>query len=295
MKYRIKHVTEYIYADRVSHCYNLGHLIPRTSRRQTCLSARIHVSPNTSYSAKREDYFGNTAYHFEIQRPHKKLVITATSEVMTEVQASGTSLDLGASFAEAKQLLATSREPEVLAAREFLLNSSMVSMIPTLRDYAASSFSEDRPLLSSVKELTERIFNEFTYCPESTTIATPLEEVLEKRRGVCQDFAHLQIACLRALGIPAKYVSGYLETLPPPGKEKLVGADASHAWISVFSPSEGWFEFDPTNNCLAGEQHVITAWGRDYFDVTPLRGVIYGGGESPALNISVDVARLGVS
>ena len=115
MKYRIKHVTEYIYADRVSHCYNLGHLIPRTSRRQTCLSARIHVSPNTSYSAKREDYFGNTAYHFEIQRPHKKLVITATSEVMTEVQASGTSLDLGASFAEAKQLLATSREPEVLA------------------------------------------------------------------------------------------------------------------------------------------------------------------------------------
>ncbi len=292
MKYRIKHITEYIYAARVSHCYNMAHLIPRTTRRQKCLSAQINVSPNTSYSSKREDYFGNTAYHFEIQRPHKKLIITASSDVTTDVQSSGIDLDLGISYTAAKQIIATSRAPEALAAREFMLDSTMVSAIPALRDYAASSFESERPLLSSVKELTERIYTDFTYCPESTTIATPLEEVLEKKRGVCQDFAHLQIACLRALGIPAKYVSGYLETLPPPGKEKLVGADASHAWVSVYSPSEGWFEFDPTNNCLAGEQHIITAWGRDYFDVTPLRGVIYGGGERPLLNISVDVARL---
>ena len=292
MKYRVKHITEYLYADRVSHCYNMAHLIPRTTRRQSCISARVQVSPSTAYSSKREDYFGNTAFHFEIQRPHKKLVITATSEVSTEIQASGTDLDLGISYSAAKQIIASSKVPEVLAAREFALDSSMVSVIPTLRDYAASSFDDDRPLLSSVKELTERIYSDFTYCPESTTIATPLEEVLQNKRGVCQDFAHLQISCLRAMGVPAKYVSGYLETLPPPGKEKLVGADASHAWVSVYSPSEGWFEFDPTNNCLAGEQHIITAWGRDYFDVTPLRGVIYGGGESPRLNISVDVARL---
>ena len=141
-------------------------------------------------------------------------------------------------------------------------------------------------------ELTQRIYREFEYSPQSTTVATPLMEVLEKRKGVCQDFAHLQIACLRALGIPAKYMSGYLETLPPPGEEKLVGADASHAWVSVYSPTEGWFEFDPTNDCLATEQHIITAWGRDFFDVTPLKGVIFGGGENPVLNVSVDVARV---
>nr|WP_255568204.1 transglutaminase family protein [Aestuariicella albida] len=168
----------------------------------------------------------------------------------------------------------------------------MIKPSDELRDFAAPSFEKDRPLLSAVMDLTSRIFREFTYSPQSTTIATPLEEVLKTRKGVCQDFAHLQIACLRALGFPAKYVSGYLETLPPPGKEKLVGADASHAWISVYSPSEGWFEFDPTNDCLVSEQHIITAWGRDFYDVTPLKGVIFGGGKSPALNVSVDVARL---
>jgi transglutaminase-like putative cysteine protease len=141
-------------------------------------------------------------------------------------------------------------------------------------------------------DLTKRIFEEFTYSPEATTIATPLSDVLSQKQGVCQDFAHLQIACLRAMGFPAKYVSGYLETLPAPGQEKLVGADATHAWISVYTPDEGWVEFDPTNNCLAGELHVVTAFGRDYFDVTPLRGVIYGGGDNPILSVSVDVARL---
>ena len=292
MKYRIKHITEYLYGGRVSHCYNMAHLIPRSSLRQTRLHATIKVSPDTGYSSRREDYFGNVAYHFEIQRPHKELIITSIAEVETGAQHSDFSLELGLSCAQARELLKSSKNAEVLFSREFMLDSLMVKALPALRDYARTSFQEDKPLLACVRDLTERIYTDFTYCPESTTVATPLEEVLATKRGVCQDFAHLQIACIRAMGFPAKYVSGYIETLPPPGQEKLVGTDASHAWISVYSPSEGWFEFDPTNNCLAGEQHILTAWGRDYFDVTPLRGVIFGGGENPALNISVDVARI---
>ncbi len=292
MKYRIRHITEYLYADTVSHCYNLAHLTPRNSLRQKCVWNDIRIDPPTSIRAKHEDYFGNIAYHFEIQQPHKKLVITSTSEVETGPQNSAPHLDIGITCADALQLLETDRTPDLLLAREFLYDSPMIKPSQALREYAEPSFHNERSLLSAVMELTQRIYSDFTYCQESTTVATPLHEVLENRRGVCQDFAHLQIACLRAMGFPAKYVSGYIETLPAPGKVKLVGSDASHAWISVYSPTEGWVEFDPTNNCVAAEQHIITAWGRDYFDVTPLRGIIFGGGEKPVLNISVDVARI---
>ena len=292
MKYRIQHITEYLYASPVSHCYNLAHLVPRTTLRQTCLQSAIQVQPYTAASAQRQDYFGNQSYHFEIQRPHKKLVIEATSIVITEPQHTSPELDFGTSCSDVLRMLAVAKDPDTLFAREFLLDSPMIQASQALRDYAAPSFSPERPLLSAVMELTQRIFREFSYCPEATTVATPLAEVLANKKGVCQDFAHLQIGCLRALGYPAKYISGYIETLPPPGQQKLVGADASHAWISVYSPREGWIEFDPTNNCIAGEQHIITAWGRDYFDVTPLRGVIFGGGKAPVMNVSVDVARL---
>lgn len=292
MRYRVKHITEYLYSGRVSHCYNLAHMIPRTTLRQKRLKNDMKVSPVAAHSTTREDYFGNVAYHFEIQRPHNKLVITATSEVETGPQRTSLNLDFGTTCAQARDLLDKPNQADSLLAKEFLIDSSMIKPNDELRDFAAPSFEDDRPLLSAVMDLTRRIYREFSYSPQSTTIATPLEEVLKTRKGVCQDFAHLQIACLRSLGFPAKYVSGYLETLPPPGKEKLVGADASHAWISVYSPSEGWFEFDPTNDCLVSEQHIITAWGRDFYDVTPLKGVIFGGGKSPALNVSVDVARI---
>ncbi len=292
MQYRIKHITEYEYSARVTHCYNLAHLIPRNSLRQQRIKSRVNVSPSVASTSRREDYFGNLAYHFEIQRPHTKLVITATSEVNTDQQVSTPELDFGVTCAEALLHLMQSSQAELLFAKEFILDSPMIQVTEELKDYAKESFDFDKPLLSCVMDLTTRIYKDFTYCPESTTIATPLADVLANRRGVCQDFAHLQIACLRAMGFPSKYVSGYIETLPAPGKEKLVGTDASHAWISVYSPNEGWFEFDPTNNCLAGEQHIITAWGRDYYDVTPLKGVIYGGGKKPLLKVSVDVARM---
>jgi transglutaminase-like putative cysteine protease len=167
----------------------------------------------------------------------------------------------------------------------------MIKTSKELADYARPSFSLSRQLYTCVEELTRRIFQDFTYTPGFTNIATPLSEVLAHKKGVCQDFAHLQVGCLRAMGIPAKYVSGYMETLPPLGQKRLVGADATHAWIAYYSPQEGWIEFDPTNNVRAGIQHIVTAEGRDYYDVTPLKGVIFGGGKSPILEVSVDVAR----
>lgn len=292
MIYRITHTTEYLYSDRVSHCYNMGHMIPRSTLRQKCLQHHVRLDPIAAYTSEYTDYFGNHVFHFEIQRPHTTLRISSSSRVDTSPQHAALNLDFGTTCAEARNQLQHTGKPDNLLAREFLLESPMVPFSQTLRDYAKPFFDDDRPLLSAVMALTSAIHRDFTYCPESTTVATPLSEVIKNRRGVCQDFAHLQIACLRALGFPAKYVSGYLETMPPPGEEKLVGVDASHAWVSVFSPNEGWFEFDPTNDCITSEQHIITAWGRDYLDVTPLRGVIFGGGETPILNVSVDVARL---
>ncbi|MBV1870039.1 MAG: transglutaminase family protein [Gammaproteobacteria bacterium] len=292
MRYKIQHITKYSYQQRVSHCYNLACMSPRNTPRQRCLNSTITLNPTSASSSKRTDYFGNESFHFEIQRAHKQLTINIVSTVETDPQLTVQGLDFGTSCKEVKDQIEGSSNKEILLAREFLLDSPMIKNTGFLKDYAAPSFSDDTPLLASVRSLTNRIFNDFTYCPEATTIATPLTEVFETKKGVCQDFAHLLIACLRVMGFPAKYVSGYIETISPPGVERLIGADATHAWISVFSPAEGWVEFDPTNDTIATEQHIITAWGRDYFDVTPLKGVVFGGGEDPNLSVSVDVKRI---
>lgn len=292
MRYRIRHITEYKYADRVSYCYNLAHMTPRSSGRQTCHSSRVEASPIAVSGNLREDYFGNSAFHFEIQKPHRELVITALSEVETRPQTGDISLDMGLTCAEVLRQMHNPASGDVLLAREYQLDSAMIKAAPELKAFAEDLFEPDRPLLNAVAALTERIYKEFEYSPLATTIATPISEVMANRKGVCQDFAHVQIGCLRSLGFAAKYVSGYLETIPPEGQEKLVGADATHAWLSVYSPEEGWFEFDPTNNTMAGEQHIITAWGRDFYDVTPLRGVIFGGGSDPVMGVSVDVSRI---
>ena len=249
------------------------------------------VSPQETHSNKRTDYFGNQSYHFEIQTPHIELSITAESEIEIKDTELDLNLDFGMSYADALKYLDEASTMDVLQAREFCLDSPMISANEALAEYARPSFALSRPLYSCVAELTSRIYQDFAYTPGFTTIATPLSEVLEHRKGVCQDFAHLQVGCLRSMGIPAKYVSGYMETLPPPGQEKLVGADATHAWIAYFSPEEGWIEFDPTNDVRAGNQHIVAAEGRDYYDVTPLKGIIFGGGKSPVLEVSVDVSR----
>lgn len=292
MRFKIQHTTKYKYASRVTHCYNLANLVPKNTARQTCLSNRIIVSPKAVHSNKRTDYFGNQSYHFEIQTAHKELSITAESEVDIKETDQHLSLDFGMTYSEAQNFFESASSLDVIKAREFCLDSPMIRATEALAEYARPSFSAARSLHSCVAELTSRIYNDFTYTPGFTNIATPLSEVLSHRKGVCQDFAHLQVGCLRALGIPAKYVSGYMETLPPPGQEKLVGADATHAWVAYFSPEEGWIEVDPTNDVRAGNQHIVTAEGRDYYDVTPLKGVIFGGGKSPILSVSVDVARL---
>jgi transglutaminase-like putative cysteine protease len=291
MRYQVKHTTLYKYADRVSHCYNLANLIPRNTARQTCLKNRMIVSPKETHANKRTDYFGNQSYHFEIQTSHTELSITAESEIEIKETCLDLNLEFGISYADTLIYLGKAASMDVIQAREFCLDSPMVKASEALTDYARPSFSPSRPLYSCVAELTSRIFQDFTYTPGFTTIATPLSEVLVHKKGVCQDFAHLQVGCLRAMGIPAKYVSGYMETLPPPGQEKLVGADATHAWIAYFSPDEGWIEFDPTNDVRAGNRHIVTAEGRDYYDVTPLKGVIFGGGKSPILEVSVDVRK----
>lgn len=293
MKYRITHITEYHYHESVSHCYNVAHMLPRTTNRQQCQKTDVIISPSTINKAKRKDYFGNWSYLFEVQKNHKKLSIKVTSEIDVNRQNVQDNFDFGLTAEEAVKQLQRSTKVDDILAREFALDSPFIQVSDEIKAYALPSFESGRSLLSSVKDLTARIYKDFTYSPESTTISTPLDEVLATRKGVCQDFAHLQIACLRAMGLPAKYVSGYIETLPPPGQEKLVGTDASHAWLSVYSPVEGWVEFDPTNNTLATDQHIITAWGRDFYDVTPLKGIIYGGGEEPRLHVSVDVARVG--
>tara|TARA_R110001592_G_scaffold175466_1_gene414621 strand:- start:44666 stop:45547 length:882 start_codon:yes stop_codon:yes gene_type:complete len=292
MRFKVVHTTNYKYAARVSHCYNLANLIPKNTNRQKSINSKITVTPQPIHTNKRTDYFGNQSYHFEIQTPHKELMISAESQIEIKETSADLNFDLGMSYGDALNFYKQAISNDVIKAKEFILDSPIIKTNEALADYARPSFILNRPLNSCVSELTKRIFEDFTYTPGFTTIATPLSEVLEHKRGVCQDFAHLEIACLRAMGIPAKYVSGYMETLPPPGQEKLVGADATHAWIAYFSPEEGWVEFDPTNDLRPGSQHIVTAEGRDYFDVTPIKGVIFGGGKGPILEISVDVARM---
>jgi transglutaminase-like putative cysteine protease len=296
MIYRIRHTTHYEYEKPVTLCYNQAYLLPRNTDYQDCIGSTIQVTPVHTVGQRRLDYFGNNAYYFSLEQPHRELIVDVVSEIQIHdekfAREHDRALDLGVTCGRARVALQESRDMELLEAREFTLNSRMVRAASSLQEYASASFGHERPLLSAVRDLTHRIYNDFTYDPESTSIATPLAEVLLKRRGVCQDFAHLAIGCLRSLGFPARYVSGYLETLPPAGQEKLVGSDASHAWFAVYSPGEGWFEFDPTNDNMPAEHHITTAWGRDYGDVSPLKGVFFDGGQNQKLNVSVDVRRI---
>jgi transglutaminase-like putative cysteine protease len=218
-----------------------------------------------------------------LQEPHKVLRIEAISDVEVREAAAPTSDPNAPSWESIAQLLSwcggTGRAPDpvLLAVREYTFDSPQLKAGPELADYAKPSFPPGRPLLAAVTELTERIYKEFTFDSRATTVGTPVLEVLRNRRGVCQDFAHLEIGCLRSLGLAARYVSGYVLTRPPPGQKRLIGSDASHAWVSVFFPGTGWVDFDPTNNVLPSTEHVTLGWARDYDDVSPVKGVIIGG------------------
>lgn len=293
MRYRVRHITEYKYGAPVTLCYNMAHLLPRSTEHQRCSSRRIRVTPTPNYSREGVDYYGNATYYFSIQEPHTKLTIDVVS--FFDVQDTGHSQlvsEHSLTCGQARAMFATPETEDVRMAKEFLLDSSQIKTSQKLADYAREVFLDDAPLMAAALSFTQKIFTEFTFDATATNVTTPAEQVLEERRGVCQDFAHLAIACIRSVGLAARYMSGYIETLPPPGQEKMVGADASHAWLAVFVPGLGWVEFDPTNNMIPSEQHIVTGWGRDYADVTPLQGVIFEGGDSQALNVSVDVARI---
>lgn len=288
MRYRVVHRTRYAYSQPVVLAHSEARLQPRATATQVCTAAAVVIEPAPQQRAEHDDAFGNRVLYFALQEPHQALTVTATSEV--EIGAAPLPV-ASPPWEAALQLLAESARPETRLARQFRLDSPGAAVTPEVRAYAAPSFAPGRPLLDAVADLSARIHREFTFDPESTTVATPIGDVLAQRHGVCQDFAHLAIACVRAFGLPARYVSGYLETVPPPGTARLQGADVSHAWFAVHVPDAGWVDFDPTNDLLPTDRHVTTAWGRDYGDVTPLKGVIFGGGPH-SLDVSVDMQRL---
>jgi transglutaminase-like putative cysteine protease len=287
VKFNVVHVTEYFYGEPVPLCHNIAHLRPRETARQTVLSHALQVTPAPLVSSDRIDFFGNQSTWFAIQEPHSHLRITGRSTVEVKAFEPPTGLWWPA-WEEVPRMLTERRDPQLLEARQFTFESPHVELNGELADYARPSFAAGRPLLECVTELTERMHKEFTFDKEMTTIDTPVMEVLRHRHGVCQDFAHLQIGCLRSLGIAARYVSGYLFTQPPAGKPRLVGADASHAWVSVYFPDFGWIDFDPTNGILPSSGHISLGWARDYSDISPVRGVVVGG-RRHSLRVSVDV------
>lgn len=291
MRYQISHTTEYEYQRPVASCHNEIHLIPRNFMCQECYSHQIYIDPPPNDYRERTDFFGNTVASFSIQQPHHRLTVTAQSEVMVAAEKNQLDFYQDVVWESVCERLHTDDKPVNLEARQYLLDSPLVSGSAELAQYAAPSFSKGRYLMEAVHDLMQRIHHDFAYDPNFSTVSTPLQEVLQHRRGVCQDFAHLAIGCLRSQGIPARYVSGYVETLPPPGQARLIGADASHAWFSVYMHEVGWLDFDPTNNQMPMDRHITLAWGRDYSDVTPLKGVIFGGGDHD-VNVSVDVYNL---
>ena len=290
MKFRIEHLTRYLYSYPVSLCHSLAHLKPREQPGQRPWSSQVRTDPWPSVAREHTDFFGNKVNYFSIQQSHSRLEILATSEV--EIRPPPyPNLAASPAWEQVLEQLREGQAEDRVAARLFTLPSAFAPVVPAITEFSRRSFPPGRPVLEAAADLMRRIFHEFEYDPQFTTIATPLEAVLAHRKGVCQDFAHLSLAGLRGLGLAGRYVSGYLETLPPPGQPRLQGADASHAWFSLFVPGIGWVDFDPTNNQLPQGQHITVAVGRDFQDVTPVRGVFYGGG-AHTLEVSVDVLRL---
>lgn len=286
--YRILHQTEYHYSTVVQLSRQMLRLTPRNTRFQSRLAHEIRVEPQPSEWFEREDFFGNALVQFALQSPHERLLVEIASRVQVRARESALTRPSKHSWEQVREWLQQGNGTPFLDPAQYLYASPHVPATPRFAAYARPSFTPGRPLLEAVFDLNHRIYQDFRYDPEATSISTPAETVLRKKRGVCQDFAHLLIACLRALGLAARYVSGYLLTHPAAGKERLVGADASHAWVSVYCPEQGWVDLDPTNDLWVDQEHITVAWGRDFSDVSPLRGVILGG-EEHELEVRVTV------
>jgi transglutaminase-like putative cysteine protease len=289
MDYKITHTTVYTYTETVPICHNEVHLTPREHPRQARLASRLAVRPQPASIDTQLDYFGNHVSFFTIEVGHERLTVTASSRV--RISEPAPPLPLATPWESIRDRLTNEACGPFFEACQFAFDSPHVATSRELAAYAGKSFMPGRPWLDALLDLTRRIHTEFRYDRSATIVSTPLDEVLRLRRGVCQDFAHLEIGCLRSLGLPARYVSGYLVTTPPAGQPRLIGADASHAWVSAFSPDYGWIDVDPTNDQIPSTKHITLAWGRDYSDVAPIKGVFIGGGRH-GMSVSVDVAPL---
>jgi transglutaminase-like putative cysteine protease len=290
MTYKIVHRTTYKYKYPVSMGNHVACLRPRNFERHRPEECELHIEPAPAFMTERVDYFGNTLCFFTIQEPHKELVVEARSRVVME-KVAGAAPQTSPPWEQVVETLDRAPDPAALEALQFRYESPRIRLRPELAAYALGSFTPGRPLHEALLDLTTRIYKDFRFDSKVTNVRTTTEEAFRKKRGVCQDFAHVQIACLRSLNLPARYVSGYLRTYPPPGKPRLIGADASHAWVSSYCPGFGWLDLDPTNNLVPSSGHVTIAWGRDYGDVSPLRGLILGGG-AHALTVGVDMEVL---
>ncbi len=291
MTYRVVHRTEYQYESEVSSSYGELYLLLRDAPGQVCRSSKVRIEPEPHDYRERTDFYGNRAAYFAVLEPHTQLSVTAESVV--DVSRPGPlPLQLDQVWNTIRDRLRLDPADDVFDARGFVLSSPKIVLSPAVAAYAAESFPAGRPLAEALTELTSRIHADFVYEPGATSVSTTLSELLECRKGVCQDFAHLAVGSLRSVGLAARYVSGYLETRPPPGRPRLSGADVSHAWASVFVPDAGWVDLDPTNNQFVSDRYVTTACGRDYGDVSPLKGVIYTESTKNELHVSVDVLPL---
>ena len=290
MRYAISHRTIYEYNDAVSVSHHLLRLQPRDSVSQRLLSYKLICDPSPAVLQPHTDYFGNQVSFVTIEGPHRQLSVD--SECQIEVSPKVTPAPRATPpWENVRDLCGDDAYALCREACEFYFPSTLVQVRPEFREYAASAFTPGRPILEAGIDLMAKIHADFKFDSQATTVATPVEQVLRQRRGVCQDFAQLQIACFRSMGLSARYVSGYLETVPPPGQQKMIGADASHAWVQLWCGEAGWVDLDPTNNLLPGERHITLAWGRDYDDISPLRGVLVGSG-AHQLRVAVDVNQI---
>jgi len=286
MKYKLRHQTLYTYVNEVHNYQSILCLQPQNSAKQICKNFKLEIEPKPSKIYSRKDYFGNIQHYFSLHQPHKSLKVTVSSEV--EVLENVTQLSLNSITCGEARLKFTTDRALKIEVLQYQLPSQFITWDEEIIAFAESCLIPNTPLFEAVLNLIKKIYTEFQFKSGSTNVNTPLKTVLKERKGVCQDFSHLAIASLRSVGIPARYVSGYIETLPPVGKPKLEGSDASHAWISVYIPEMGWCEFDPTNNMIPQQRHIVTAYGRDFADVSPLRGIIFSSGDHK-VKVEVDV------
>jgi transglutaminase-like putative cysteine protease len=291
MRYQVRHITEYTYQEPVGLCHNRLCLTPLNLPQQVCISSSIKIVPSPDEMTHRKDFFGNTLTFFSTYKEHDHLEITSISDVnLGGRQQADQAFRSQVLWQDVKQMLA-GQEKDMYEIIQYTLPSQYVPYSKAIEEFAQDCFAEDATLWSSCNALMQKIHKNIEFKPGFTTINTPVEYVVKAKKGVCQDFAHLMISCFRNMGLAARYVSGYIETLPPPGKEKLVGSDASHAWVSVYFPSIGWVEFDPTNCLLPSYKHITLGFGRDYHDVAPIKGIVFSSGKQN-LKVKVDVIRL---